>query len=111
MTTIIPDDIYCDNIDIIVVTGFRQGDEYFIIQREDFETTKIHIELNDQGQGCYDGLEEITIHDDKIVFKLNLKGQKILGTDSIVISDKLTNKTEYKKLMNELNLLRDCLKR
>jgi hypothetical protein len=109
--TIIPDDIYCDNIDTIVVTGFRQGDEYFIIQREDFDATNIHIELNDQGQGCYDGLEEIIILDDKIVFKLNLNGQEILGTDSIVISDKLTNRTEYKKLMNELNLLRDYLKR
>lgn len=111
MTTIIPDDIYCDNIDQIVVTGFRQGDEYFIIQRRDLETTNFHIELNDQGQGCYDGLKEIIILDDKIIFKLNSKGRETLGTDTIVISDKMKDKTEFNKLRKELNLLRDCLKR
>jgi hypothetical protein len=110
MTTIKPDDIICDYIDDIVITGFRQGDDYFIIQRDDLSTNEFHIELNDQGQGCYNGLQEITIHDDKIIFQLNLIGQVSLKTDTIVISD-VAQRTEYKKIAKELELIRESLKR
>jgi hypothetical protein len=111
MTTIKPDDIFCDDIDGIIVTGFRQGDDYFIIQREDLETSNFHVELKDQGQGCYDGLNEIIIQDDKIIFRLNLLGQAALQTDTVVISDRINEKTEYKKIIEELKLINKRLKR
>lgn len=111
MTTIKPDEIFCGDIDNIIVTGFRQSDDYFIIQRNDSEINNIHIELNDQSQGCYDGLNEIIIQDDKIVFRLNLPGQASLETDTVVITDRINEKTEYKKIIEELELINKRLKR
>jgi hypothetical protein len=111
MTTIKPDEIFCGDIDNIIVTGFRQGDDYFIIQRDDSEISNFHIELNDQSQGCYDGLNEIIIQDDKIVFRLNILGQAVLETDTVVIADRINEKTEYKKIIEELELINKRLKR
>ncbi len=111
MTTIQPDDIFYDYIDKVIVIGFRQDDGYFIIQREDLETSNILVELNDQKQSCYDGLNEVIIQDDKIVFRLNSIGQDALKTSTVIISDSIKQKTNYKKIVEELELINERLKR
>lgn len=111
MMTIKPDDIFCNVIDNIMVTGFRQGDNYFIIQREDEEAANFYLELNNQSQGCYDGLDKIIIQDDEIVFQLNPMGQEALSTDAVVISVNLREEAEYNKVIEELELINRRLTR
>jgi hypothetical protein len=109
MITITPDDVFCDVTDHVMVTGFRDGDSYFIIQREDLEEANFYVELDDQSQGCYDGLDKIIIQDDKIVFQLNPLGQRVLKTSTIVISVNIREKTTYKKVVEELELINNRL--
>lgn len=87
MITIKPDEKFCDYIDNVMITGFKQSEGYFIIQRDDDDATNFYIELDDQGQSCYNGIKKITINDDKIIFELNPEGQANLDTDVIQIVD------------------------
>lgn len=104
MTTIKPDTIFCDEVDGIMITAFRQADHYFIIQRENLDPNEFHIELNDQKQGCYNGISKIVFQEDRIVFDLNHTGQQSLNTDTIIISD-LAQGPEYKAVVSELELI------
>src|SRR5687767_8194692 len=95
MMTLKPEEIFSNLVDNVMITGFKQSDDYFIIQREDEDPSNFHIELNNQRQGCYNGLREILVQDKKIVFRLNAVGQSNLNTDEIQIMDNIRSNSAY----------------
>ena len=108
-TIIKPDEKFCDILDDVKIVGFKNSEGYFMIQRVDDDPKNFHIELDDQGQGCYDGLESVIINDDKIIFKLNLKGQKHLNTEKIEIIDDILDNLDYVKFLKEIGIINQCL--
>ena len=108
-TIIKPEEIICNFAEDVFIVGFGQGDRYFIIQRVDEHPANFHIELDSQGQSCYNGLSEISVEVDKICFELNSQGSMHLKTGRIEIVDHIIGNPNYDRVIAEIEILNRSL--
>jgi hypothetical protein len=87
----------CDENDC-ATAGFRAADDSYLLLSRSLSPTEqdkslgldgVHIELNDQGFSCYDGVLSAVIYRPQLEFVLNEKGIRNLKSSSIEVTMEL----------------------